>query len=303
MAYGTTNALVIASSKLVEFNQLIKNNVATNVSSGITRTTTESTYTISGTATADDYIWASIVDTLDSTHKYYFSCDNNAISMRIQNFSNDFSTPILVTGVTNFLYAINFTSGQTYNITIKPILIDLTAMGLDDLTLAECQALFNAPYYAYTSGTNMQLIYDGVKPIALCDVPQDYNLQNQIADWEDVSATISNYNYTGSVTGTSIQVKVNKALRVLSLSLRAYLSITTRTSLNPGISITFSNFTFENYVNMRFATAMRLSSVSEDATISSCRGTNLEANANSNIAYIRLPTTEAYGICLISSTT
>jgi len=54
------------------------------------------------------------------------------------------------------------------------VCIDLTAMGLDNLTLAQCQALFNADYYNYTSGNDMQLIYDGEKPIALVDIPQQY---------------------------------------------------------------------------------------------------------------------------------
>ena len=62
------------------------------------------------------------------------------------------------------------------------IVVDLSAMGLELLTLEQCQALFNADYYPYTSGTKMQYIKDGNGPLVLVDLPMEYALQYSTAE-------------------------------------------------------------------------------------------------------------------------
>lgn len=157
-AYADYNTDIVGNSEaIVNFNQIFKNSSSSTLSvSGITRTTTDYTYSITGTATATDYIWAD-VSNLDSTHHYYFNAYNDTIDLRVQNFNNNISSPFIYTGRTQFTYAINFINGNTYDITIKPILIDLDLMfGSDNLpTLQECQELFVANYYPYNTGTPM----------------------------------------------------------------------------------------------------------------------------------------------------
>ncbi len=152
----------LANKGEVEFNQLFENESSGSQSlNGITRVTTPYTYKISGTATATDYIWAK-TKAITSGHKFYFA-NLGSNEIRVQNYGMITTGSAIVTPTTAYLqYAIDFTSGQTYNVEIKPILIDLTTMfgsGAEP-DLATCQAIFSADYYAYESGKTCMLVAD-----------------------------------------------------------------------------------------------------------------------------------------------
>lgn len=189
MAYGETNAYnpnlatraevnSLLANKLanrgeVEFNQLFENESAGSQSlNGITRVTTPYTYKISGTATATDYIWAK-TKAITSGHKFYFA-NLGSNEIRVQNYGVITSGSAIITPTTAYLqYAIDFTSGQTYNVEIKPILIDLTTMfgSGQEPDLATCQAIFSADYYAYESGKTCMLVADNSNNA--CFIPKD----------------------------------------------------------------------------------------------------------------------------------
>lgn len=170
MAYGSTNAQIIASSKLVEFNQLVKNECITN-----------KTYGSLGVYSVLDNNYVGVAN-----HKYF-------VKAKVSGFSGNWNMRYKLSGETDEVFIANnsetsqsvvFTAQYNFSeLDIYPISSGITIDGLMviDLTslfgsgqepdLTTCQALFNAPYYAYTSSANMQLIYDGQKPIALCDLP------------------------------------------------------------------------------------------------------------------------------------
>ena len=158
---GNTNGLLKTKAKVVSFNQLVPDNK-------INYTATQNYPQIT-------------TDTTTLNHKYYIKgestgatdtmlmVDGGGSDVTIATFTNNKIDTIFTatrTGATFYNYSVSGTS--TFS---KQNIIDLTAMGLDTLTLDQCKALFNADYYPYTTGTDMQLIYDNTNPIALCELP------------------------------------------------------------------------------------------------------------------------------------
>ena len=191
--YGATNAQLISNAKQVSFSQIFKNDsTGSNTASGITRTTTNYTYSIKGTASATDWLWATMSG-LDSTHKYYFDWKKSGLSIRINNYDTDLNAPVVFTGLSTLQYAINFTNGTYYDVTIKPILIDLTATfgsGLEP-SLSECEAIFNQEYYAYGSNT-IDVLVDGASVYASYQKPIIAKLVefNQLVSNIDINRTM-----------------------------------------------------------------------------------------------------------------
>lgn len=251
-AYADYIDIASDPTAIVNFNQIYKTEESSITAAGITRITTEYTYSISGTATSNDYIWTRVPNT-NSSHYYYFNCFNSDISIRVQNFSNDTSSPFIWHGATQFQYAINFVSGQTYNITIQPILVDLTLMfGSNDNipTLDECNSIF-VTYYPYNTGSPVS--YSTFDSYALgynqaygdLDVAFDSNV-----NYSNVFLVSGNIAYDSSamvvMPSTIIGFNFNMVFSrgdVLTIDLHNFYG----TSTNSGVTLPYIDFgVFEN---------------------------------------------------------
>lgn len=147
----------------VAWGQVYKNVwFPTSIESGITYTVVDSyTWNISGTATAQNTKSIYYAGSVNIGHKYYISIGQKIEGLRFGNAANvsDFGVKSWVfVAVYGNIQLRHSADAVITNKTIKPILLDLTAIGIDNLTTAaEVEAWLQAnvglqPYYAYNAG-------------------------------------------------------------------------------------------------------------------------------------------------------
>ena len=209
--YGTNKISVLEDSqkitafqtpiqtKVVSFNQLVKDeyiNATLEVNKAIT-----------------------FADNLTVGHKYYYKINvtqmgNSANAVYFGSSGGNYSqlvcyiqanTPMVFEDIVtpNYTYMNTYTNSA---MTCKVKLIDLTAMGLDNLTLDECKKLFNAPYYVYTSGTDMQLLSDFNGALALVELPAQEPLLRTIA------TGLQSYTMPTSLAFTGLKLHLPKGI-------------------------------------------------------------------------------------------
>lgn len=116
-----------------------------------------------------------------------------------------------------------------------------------------------------------------------------------LGTWEELTVTASPRNFSGTVSNFNYNCKVNRTLRLLNISFRAYMNVSARTGVGQsGITLTISGFTFPANVQVRGSSQMtKLNSLAEDSSVVGAgRGTYLNANANSN--QLNLESNESY---------
>ena len=111
-----------------------------------------------------------------------------------------------------------------------------------------------------------------------------------LGTWEGLNATLTNYNYTGNITGTQFSISVNRKLRLLNITIRVYLAVTTRNGDSLGINIKLSNWTNgANSINVKGSSpAASLNGTSETASVVANRGVFFEGDVNSDTIRMRL---------------
>ena len=130
---------------------------------------------IFGTATANAWLRMDATGTLPVGHKFLLDKGSTSNLFDINNDNNglnvDFSAKTKIGTVTTankYIY-IHVQGGTTIDITVKPMLIDLTQMGLDSLTDAEILQwfadYFPLPYYAYNQGSLLSFNGTGIKTV------------------------------------------------------------------------------------------------------------------------------------------
>lgn len=169
---GEANINSIKGNTIV-WNQLINISVQTSTANGITYTINgDGSISISGTATATaDKVIATNVPYI-SGHKYLLtggqssdlSSNVNAPNNWKNSIRTDRANGTIIECINSYAGTIflSVTNGATVNTKIAPMLIDLTAMGLDSLTVAEFKALFPS-YYSYESGKLLSFNGTGIK--------------------------------------------------------------------------------------------------------------------------------------------
>lgn len=152
-------------TKVVSFNQLVANE-----------------YTKSYTYPERSALKISGNTTGGANHKYYIrniSANNDVYVLTMVDTSNNRTDTQYSASIDEIKTFSNVKQFEIYSttstLTLSDFIIeDLTAQfgAGQEPTLEQCQALFNAKSYNYTSGKDMQLIYDGEKPIALVEIPE-----------------------------------------------------------------------------------------------------------------------------------
>lgn len=115
-----------------------------------------------------------------------------------------------------------------------------------------------------------------------------------LGTWEDLTVTASPNNFNGTVWNFNYNCSVNRKLRLLSIGFRCYMNVNYRTGSGCGVQLTFSDFTFPQYVQVRGSSQLtKLNSLAEDsAVVGAGRGVYFEAAENSNI--LKLFSNESY---------
>ena len=157
---------------------------------------------IFGTATANAWLRMDATGTLPVGHKFLVDKGSTSNLFDINNDNNglnvDFSVKTKIGTITTadkYIY-IYVQSGTTIDVTVKPILIDLTKMfgeGNEPTTVEEFTSLFPLKYYAYNQGTLLSFNGNGIKTVG-------FNQWDE--EWED-----------GSITGSGVLQPVSTAIR------------------------------------------------------------------------------------------
>ena len=115
-----------------------------------------------------------------------------------------------------------------------------------------------------------------------------------LGTWENLTVTASPNNFDGTVSDFTYNCKVNRKLRLLNVSFRAYMNVNSRIGNGCGVQLTISNFTFPQYVQVRGSSQItKLNSLTEDSSVVGAgRATYFEAQANSN--QLSLKVNESY---------
>ena len=129
---------------------------------------------IYGTATASAWLRMDSIGVLPVGHKFLLDKGSTSNLFDINNDNNglnvDFSVKTKIGTVTTankYIY-IFVGSGTTIDVTVKPMLIDLTAMfgaGNEPTSVEEFTSLFSLPYYAYNQGTLLSFNGNGIKTV------------------------------------------------------------------------------------------------------------------------------------------
>lgn len=151
----------IENDAIINFNQLFKiTNTGSQTYGGITIAKQEYQATLSGTANTTD--WLSLAVSLTPNHKYYynnnFDFTSNHIRLRIEGSAIQFYDDkdfIFDFAANTTYFGFNFYNGQTYNLLIKPYIIDLTQMfgAGNEPNLQQAREYFVSDYYNYNTGT------------------------------------------------------------------------------------------------------------------------------------------------------
>lgn len=159
-AYADYDDLMNDPNSVVNFNQLY-NGVSTLYASYCTFD--NSTYSITFTSTPSSYGTLAIMNSINLTsgHKYYFACKNGDLRFGVSNVRViQPNTIYTADGTYSYLNQIHIKDDTTIvgGTTCYLIFVDLTQMFGDNLpTLEDCQSLFVANYYSYSTGTPLAL--------------------------------------------------------------------------------------------------------------------------------------------------
>lgn len=155
------------SRKAYWWNQIfnIKENYQ-KTRNGITITSnTDGTVTVSGTESSGASIFGFIRSSNDKIflnvgHKYLFSCryeggSNNTYDFRVQGYMLNFGKDVIFTATdSNTGLQVCIRANQTINVTVRPMIIDLTAMFGEgkEPTVEQFRKMFPCDYYPYNAG-------------------------------------------------------------------------------------------------------------------------------------------------------
>ena len=152
------------------WNQLVPTNWMATSSAGATFTSNgDGSYTINGTTSNNLFPARNVAIVPQLGHKYYVKLEKSggdtirvAINGTQIYLDSDgileYSTPSA-----NPFFVLYITNGNTFdNVTIKPQIFDLTAMGLN-VTIDQFHKLFPLPYYSYDSGSLLSFNGTGIK--------------------------------------------------------------------------------------------------------------------------------------------
>ena len=145
--------------------------------------------------------------TLDTTHKYYAYGNTTGFRYIDDNTGTPHEFIGIFTGdglnysqIANYISYGSLVANQTYTFNI----IDITLMlgvGNDNITLEECQELFKAQYYTYTTGTPITLNGFNEYNQALNDIFSNYKY---MLDRNALSTQTQATNLMGTLSGTTM---------------------------------------------------------------------------------------------------
>ena len=145
----------IVSNDLVNFNQLFNyNNASINGNYGYKNNAEGSWHLWSQTSGEAIFANLGVTISLDSSHSYYCYSSYGSDSIQILIGTFRFSRTGIYTGNSVSNESVYFRMQNSPGIDITIYVIDLTQMyGSNIPTLQECQQIFTAEYYSYTTGT------------------------------------------------------------------------------------------------------------------------------------------------------
>lgn len=152
----------------IAWNQLVDAATVSYTNVGLTITATNGHYTISGTASSTSaFTLQPRINTI-AGHNYYVHCvgteNFNTFKWRSISMASPYSFTFTETANTNNVHCrIEVTSGQSYSADFWYFVVDLTQAGLVGLTASEFEALFPLNYYAYNTGSLINLTATGVQ--------------------------------------------------------------------------------------------------------------------------------------------
>lgn len=219
VSYDGIAKLDSVKGNTIAWNQLEKNDASTSTSTGVTFTNNGDSWTVTGTPTGfvAKYVSNTGVNAIIG-HKYLFfgrpyisdSTVSAQVSIRpvingIAQTQRDYGNGVVIEATTTdpirSQILISVALSSSLNLVFHPMIIDLTMLGMDDVTdKASFQKYFSLPYYSYNSGTLVNFSGNGIKVTGKNILKNDY-----IGQTLSVGGVTATVNADGSMTlnGTS----------------------------------------------------------------------------------------------------
>ena len=161
----------------IKGNTLVWNQISvvpfTEVKSGVTFTRSDDRTALQMSGTSTSTIYKPFSDMAMTTvgHVYYVDKGADSTLFQLYNDNGGISTETnnrraIGRATAQKSWYFRIPNGTTIDVTAKPMIIDLTQMGLDSITdPSDFTSLFNLPYYAYNQGSLLSFSGNGIKTV------------------------------------------------------------------------------------------------------------------------------------------